>query len=130
MDTILSLFHFMHQELGFVFGRFGVELLGCVLIAFLVAVILIQATKKRNHEIGFTNWVKVCFMYGIAAAFVFLGVTIILTIRANGLYYFYADALSWSWYCGYLLMIPEMILIIGLVSVFFVLDKQIHQSLN
>lgn len=130
MDKIYSLFRFANHEIGYVFGRFGVELLGCILIAFLVAFIIIQVTKKRNHEIGFTNWVKVSFMYGIIAAVIFLGVVIILTIRVNGLYYFFADALSWTWYCGYLLMIPEMVLIIGLVAVYVVLDKQIHKSIN
>lgn len=130
MDLIYSLFHFTNQELGYVFGRFGVELLGCVLIAFIVTFAVIQATKNQNHEIGFTNWVKVCFMYGIIAAVVFLGVVVILTIRANGLHYFYADALSWTWYCGYLLMIPEMVLMIGLIAIYLVIEKQIYKSIK
>lgn len=130
MDKILSLFDFSNQEIGYVFGRFGVELLGCLLSAFLIAFLLIQATKRMNHKIGFTNWVKVCFLYGLDAAVIFLGVVIILTIRANGLFYFYADALAWNWYCGYVLMIPEMILFIGIVSAFIVIRKQIHKSIK
>lgn len=130
MDLIYSLFHFTNQELGYVFGRFGVELLGCVLIAFIVAFTIIQVTKKQPHEMGFTNWVKLSFMYGIIAAVIFLGIVIILTLRTNGLHYFYANALSWTWHCGYLLMIPEMVLMIGLIAIYLVIEKQIYKSIK
>lgn len=130
MNTIFSLFDFAEQEIGYVFGRFGIEVLLSVVLCWLVAFIILAFTKRRPHKIGFSNWVKVCFMYGIDAAIVLLGVIVILTIRANGIDYFAADALSWSWFCGYLLMTPEMLIMIALVSVYWVLNKQVYKSIN
>jgi len=130
MDTILSIFDFTSQFLGLLFARFGIELLCVVIIAYLVAVIILQLTKKKNQEIGFSNWFKVCFMYGINAAILILGVIVILTIRANGLHYFTREALSWSWYCGYLLMCPEFLLMLGLVAAYVILDQQVKNSIK
>lgn len=128
MDKILSVFEFSSQSWGLLFARFGIELLCAVLVTYLVAVIILQFTKKKEHTIGFTNWFKVCFMYGIDAAVVALGIIVILTIRANGLYYF--ETLSWSWYCGYLLMSPEFLVMIGLIALYVALDHQVKKSIN
>lgn len=130
MDTILSIFDFTSQSIGLLFARFGVELLCAVVLAYLTALVILQITGKREHEIGFSNWHKVCFMYGINVAIAVLGVMVILTIRANGLHYFTREALSWSWYCGYLLMCPEFLLMIGLVTVYFLLDRQVKNSIK
>lgn len=125
-----SIFDFSNQSVGLMFARFGLELLLSIVVVYLVAVIILAFTKKKKHEIGFSNWFKVCFMYGIDAAIVALGVVVILTISANGLYYFYADSFSWGWYCGYLLMIPELLIMIGLVSIYWVINKQVYKSIN
>lgn len=130
MNTILSIFEFTSQSLALLFARFGIELLCSLLVAYIVALVILQITKKKDQEIGFSNWFKVCFMYGIDAAVVALGVIVILTIRANGLHYFTREALSWSWYCGYLLMCPEFLLMIGLVTSYVMLDQQVKNSIK
>lgn len=128
MDTILSIFEFASQSLVLLFARFGIEVLCTALIVYLVAVIILQMTKKKDHKIGFSNWFKLCFMYGIDAAIIALGVIVILTIRANGLHYF--EELSWSWYCGYLLMCPEFLIMLGLVISYISLEQQIKKSIK
>ena len=130
MDTILSIFEFTSQSLTLLFARFGIELLCTLAVAYLVALIILQITKKKDHAIGFSNWFKVCFMYGIDAAIATLGVIVILTIRANGLHYFTQEALSWSWYCGYLLMCPEFLLMLALVAFYVLLDQQVKNSIK
>lgn len=130
MDTILSIFDFTSQSVGLLFARFGAELLCTVLIAYFTALVILQLTKKKEHEIGFSNWHKVSFMYGINVAIAVLGVIVILTVRANGLHYFTKEALSWSWYCGYLLMSPEILLMIGLVTIYVILEQQIKNSIK
>ena len=130
MDAILSLFEFTNHEIGFVFGRFGLELLVIVLVIYLVALIILSLTKKKTQEIGFTNWFKVCIMFGIDTAIIALGVITILTLRFNGLHYFAASALSWSWFCGYLLMLPEFLFMAGLVACYVVLNNQIYKSIK
>ena len=126
----MSIFEFAIQSIGLLFARFGLELLITMLIAYLVALIILSITKKKNHEIGFSNWFKVCFMWGIVAAVLVLGVIVILTLRKNGLHYFSREAFSFTWYCGYLLMTPELILMIGWVTLFGVLNKSIYKSIN
>lgn len=130
MDTILSIFEFASQSVALLFARFGIELLCSLVVAYVVALIILQFTKKKDHAIGFSNWFKVCFMYGIDAAVATLGVIVILTIRANGLHYFTKDALSWSWYCGYLLMCPEFLLMLGLIAAYIMLDQQVKNSIK
>ena len=130
MDAILSVFEFAVQSIGLLFARFGLELLTTVLVAYLVALIILTITKKKNQEIGFSNWFKVCFMWGVVAAVLALGVIVILTMRMNGLHYFSRDAFSFTWYCGYLLMTPEILLMIGWVTVFCVLNSCIYKSLK
>jgi cbb3-type cytochrome oxidase subunit 1 len=130
MDTILSIFEFTSQSLALLFARFGIELLCTLVVAYLVALILLQVTKKKDHEIGFSNWYKVCFMYGIDVAIATLGVIVILTIRTNGLHYFTREAISWSWYCGYLLMCPEFLLMLVLVAFYVLLDQQVKNSIK
>ena len=130
MDIILSIFEFASQSVALLFARFGIELLCSLVVAYVVALIILQFTKKKDHAIGFSNWFKVCFMYGIDAAIATLGVIVILTIRANGLHYFTKDALSWSWYCGYLLMCPEFLLMLGLIATYIMLDQQVKNSIK
>lgn len=130
MDTIISIFEFTSQSLALLFARFGLEVLCSLIVAYIVALVILQITKKKDHAIGFSNWFKVCCMYGIDAAVVALGVIVILTIRTNGLHYFTREALSWSWYCGYLLMCPEFLLMIGLVTSYVMLDQQVKNSIK
>ena len=130
MKYILSFFDFESQQIGLLFGRFGIEVLLTLLTAFLVAVILLAFTKKKHHEIGFSNWFKVCFMYGLNAAIATLGVVAILIIRSNGLYYFYKAAFSLSWQCGYLLMIPEIVLAAGLFAAYWLINRSIKDSIK
>lgn len=130
MESILSVFEFAGQSVALLFARFGIELLCSLVVAYVVALIILQFTKKKDHAIGFSNWFKVCFMYGIDAAIAALGVIVILTVSANGLHYFAKDALSWSWYCGYLLMLPEFLLMLGLIAAYIVLDRQVKKSIK
>ncbi len=130
MDIILSIFKFSSQSLALLFARFGLELLCSIIVVYLVALVILQITKKKEHTIGFSNWFKVCFMYGIDAAIAILFVVIVLTIRTNGLHYFTMEALSWSWFCGYLLMCPEFVLMLGLIAVYWRLDQQVKDSIK
>lgn len=130
MNTILSLFDFSVQSIGYVFGRLGVELLLCLLAVYLIALVLVQFAKKRQGTISFTNRVKVCFMYGIAVSVTLLGIIAILIIRNNGLHFFDIDSLSWTWYCGYLLMLPEFAILASLIGVYAALDNSIHKSIK
>lgn len=128
METLFSIFEFASQSLALLFARFGIELFCAIAVAYLVAVIILQITKKKDHAIGFSNWFKVCFLYGIDASIAILGVIVILTIRANGLHYF--TNLSWSWYCGYLLMCPEFLLMLGLIIAYIMLNQQVKNSIK
>lgn len=134
MNTILSLFDFTVQSIGYVFGRLGVELLLCLLAVYLIALVLVQLAKNSHgnekSKISFTNRVKVCFMYGITFAIMLLGIVIILTIRNNGLHFFDVDSLSWTWYCGYLLMIPEIVLLAALIATYVALERSIYKSIK
>lgn len=130
MNTILSLFDFSIQSIGYVFGRLGVELLLCLLTVYLIALLLVQIAKKRQGTISFTNRVKVCFMYGIAVSALLLGVMVILIIRKNGLHFFDLDSIAWSWYCGYLLMLPEITILAVLIGVYAALESSIHKSIK
>ena len=127
---ILSIFGFALQSIGLLLARFGLELVATVLVAYIVALIILTITKKKEYEIGFSNWFKVCFMWGVVAAVVTLGVIVILTMRKNGLHYFSKEAFGLSWYCGYLLMTPEILLMTGWFTVFGVLNKCIYKSIN
>jgi len=130
MERILTLFSFTHQEEIYVFGRLGVELLGMIVIAYVVATLILAVTKNKRNKIGFSNWFKVCFMYGMIFDILVLGVISILTIRYNGLSYFSLDNLGFNWLCGYLLMLPELLLMVGCLAVYTNLTNSIHQSLN
>ena len=130
MNAILSLFDFSVQSIGYVFGRLGVELLLCLLMVYVIALILVQIAKKRQGSISFTNRVKVCFMYGIAASVTLLGILAILIIRKNGLHFFDIDSLSWTWYCGYLLMLPEFAILAALIGIYAVLENSIYKSIK
>lgn len=128
--NILSPFDFSYQELGLVFARFFIELVLSIFLIWLTAVIMIKATKKKEHECGFTNYVKLSLMYGISVAFLFVNVIVIMLIRYNGLYYFDIDYISWSFYSGYPLILPEIIIIVVLFVLYFVLQSKIKNSLN
>ena len=137
MDKILELFDFSNQSIGNVFGRFGIEVLLTVVVAFVVAFIILAFTKKREHKFGFTNWFKVAWLYGIDATIATLGVVIILTLRvnlANCTCYFAPSELSWEWFwswsSGYLLMFPEISLMIAWIAIYWVINKQIYNSIN
>lgn len=130
MNTILSLFDFSVQSIGYVFGRLGVELLLCLLSVYLIALVLVQIAKKRQGPISFTNRVKVCFMYGIAFSVMLLGIMVILIICNNGLHYFDLDSLAWNWYCGYLLMLPEIAILASLIGIYAALETSIHKSIK
>ena len=130
MNTILSLFDFSVQSIGYVFGRLGVELLLCLLSVYLIALVLVQIAKKRQGTISFTNRVKVCFMYGIAYSVMLLGIMVILIICNNGLHYFDLVSLAWNWYCGYLLMLPEIAILASLIGIYAALETSIHKSIK
>lgn len=128
--NISDFFLFSQASWLMLLGRFLILLVGSALLAYLVALIIAQAGKNKKHALGFSNYLKTCFMWGINATFVFLGVSVILTIRSNGLYYFSVDSLSWSWYCGWLLMTPEMLLFIGWMTTYWMINSRIKKSIN
>ena len=130
MNTMLSLFNFSIQSIGNVFGRLGLELFFCLLTVYLIALVLVQIAKKRQGSISFTNRVKVCFMYGITTAVVLLGIIVILMIRENGLHFFAVEALSWTWQCGYLLVLPELAILASLIGVYVALENSVHKSIK
>lgn len=128
--SIINLFLFSEAGWLMLLGRFGVLLAASALMTFLVAFILLLITKKKTNEVGFSNWFKVCFLWGINATLLMLGVIVILTLRENGLYYFTWASFSWSWYCGWLLMVPEFLLFAGWIIVYWVLNSLIKKSIN
>ena len=128
--NLLDFFQFSQASWLMLLGRLVVLLVGSGLLTYLVALILVQIGKDKKHELGFSNYTKQCFMWGINAAIVFLGVIVILTIRYNGLYYFSMESLSWSWYCGWLLMTPEMLLFIGWLTTYWCINSQIKKTIN
>ena len=69
-------------------------------------------------------------MWGCNAAIITLGIIAILIIRHNGLYYFSLDALGLSWFCGYLLMLPEIVIATSWVIIYWTLNKNIKNSIN
>lgn len=128
--NILSPFEFSNQQIGLVFARFGIELLLSAVLIWLTAIIMIKATKNKEHECGFTNYAKLSLMYGITVAFLVINLILILMIRGNGLYYFDFEYISWSFYSGYPLIIPELVIDVTLVILYFVLQSRIKNSLN
>ena len=130
MDTILRLFDFVDASLGVLLARFGILLLMCCLVIVITAFVLLQISKNKDHVIGFANHFKVCLMWGIIVCVLFLGVIIVLTLRSNGLYYFSKESLSFSFYCGWLLMSPEILIIIGLAICYFLLQSRIVKSIE
>ncbi len=138
MDKILDFFDFSNQKIGNVFGRLAVEVLLTVVVAFVVAlIILVALTKKKEHKIGFTNWLKVSWLYGIDTAIAVLGVVVILTLRvnlANCDCYFIPTDFSWNWFwswsSGYLLFFPEIFLFIAWMGIYWAINKQIYKSIN
>lgn len=129
-EDLLSLFDFSCQELGLVFARFFIELFLSVLLIWLTSIAMIKATDKKEHECGFTNFVKLSLMYGVFVASLFLTVIVVVMIRFNGIYYFDIDYISWSFYSGYPLILPEIIIITALIISYFVLQYKIKNSLN
>lgn len=127
---LLNFFQFSQASWLMLLGRFLILLVGTGLLTYLVALILVQIGKDKKHELGYTNFIKQCFMWGINATIAFLGVIVILTIRFNGLYYFSMESLSWSWYCGWLLMTPEMLLMIGWVTTYWYINSYIKKTIN
>lgn len=128
--NIMDFFQFSEASWLMMLGKFAVLLVVSSLLTFSGALALILINKKKHQGAGFCNWYCRCFMWGINVTIIFLGVASILIIRANGLYYFAVDSLGWSWYCGWLLMSPEILLMIGWVSVYWSLNSLIKKSVN
>lgn len=127
MDSILSFFEFASQSITLLLARFGIELACVTFVTFLVAVIILQFTKSKNHAIGFSNWFKICYMIGIEAAVLALGVIVIYILHVNGLWYF--SHWTWDWTNGYLLVLPEFFLMMGLETLYCVLYQKVKQSI-
>lgn len=130
MDFILDFFDFNMADVPMLFGRFGFLVLLSLIVFFVVTFIVMQITKAKPSEIGVSNLFKVACMWGIVFAILAVGVTIILTIRANGTYYFELGRLEWSLVCGYLLMLPEITLIIGWLTTYFIIQSRVKNSLK
>ncbi len=137
MDKIFELFDFSNQMVENVFGRFGIEVLLTSAIALVFALATLALTKKKEHKIGFTNWFKVAWLYGIDAAIAVLGVVVVLTLRvnlANCTCFFIPSDFSWNWFwgwqSGYLLFFPEFFLFIAWIVIYWVINKQIYKSIN
>jgi len=128
--SLTDFFQFSSASWLMLIGRFAILLVGTGLLAFIVTFVMSLCTKSKKHEIGFSNWFKVCFLWGINITMAFLGVVVILTLRTNGLYYFSVESLGWSWYCGWLLMTPEMLLMIGWLATYWIVNSQINKSIN
>ncbi len=123
-------FQFSQASITMLLGRFCILLGSSVILTYLTALILAQVGKDKQHPLGFSNYLKTCFMWGINATIVALGISIILTIRSNGLYYFSLKALSLSWYCGWVLMTPEMLLMIGWIAIYWIINLSIKKSIK
>lgn len=127
MKTILSLFSFQQHEIGLVLGRLGLEVVVCALVAYLTALVILSFTKSKKQEIGFSNWFKICYMIGIDVAILSLGIIIIYILHVNGLWYF--SRWAWDWTNGYLLVLPEVSLMIGMLILYWILNQNIKKSI-
>ncbi len=130
MDFILQFFEFNGADVASLFARFGILLLLSFVVFFVVTFIVMQITKVKPTEIGVSNLLKVACMYGCVFAIFTIAITIILTIRGNGLYYFATENLGWSLLCGYILLLPEITLIVIWLISYFVLQINVKQSLK
>ena len=128
MDSILQFFEFNGADVVSLFARFGILVLLSFVVFFVVTFIVMQIMKAKPAEIGVSNLLKVACMYGCVFAIFSIAITIILTIRVNGLYYF--DNLEWSLYCGYILLLPEIISIMFWLIAYSILQINVKQSLK
>jgi len=128
--NILTPFDFSYQSLSLIFARFGIELLLSAILIWLTALIIIKATQKKEQECGFSNHVLFSIMYGVVVACAAINVILILMIRANGLYYFDIEYISWSFYSGYPLIIPEIVMNVIFIVLYFSISSKIKNSLN
>lgn len=128
MDFILSLFDFNASSFGTLALRMLTEAIIMLIVVYLVALVILSFTKNKSHKVNFSSWFKICVMYGIDAAIAALGVIVIFTLVHNTLFAF--TSFSWSWSCGYILMIPEFLLFAGAISSYWVLRHQIFQSIK
>ena len=129
MEAILNLFRFEEATWGSLVARFAVMAVLTLLVVWLSAFIMLQIKKKKEYACGFTNWFKYCLLWGINIAIAVLGIVAILTIRSNGLYYFSGSSLGFNLYCGYLLMCPEILLLICWVVVYWMINSGIKKSI-
>ena len=129
MQKIFQLFVFTGATWGFEVARLAVMLVMTLVVAWLTAFVLLLITKKKKHKVAFTNWFKYCLLWAIVAALLALGAVAIITIRYNGIYYFGLSHLGFNLQSGYLLMLPEIILMTGWVVAFFLIIKSIKESI-
>lgn len=132
IETIFSWFDFNYIDFPTEIYRFLLLLVLMIVIAYLSVLIISKLIKNKEKykTLGFTNALRISLLYGIIIAFATLSIIIILTLHSNGLYYFTKASLTWSWYCGYLLLIPEFILIILSITAYFLVRKRIINSIN
>ena len=129
MKVILDLFSFAAATWGTLVARFAVLLVLSVLVVWLAAFIILQISKKKEHKVAFTNWFKYCLLWAIDIALFAIGVVAILTIKSNGLFYFNIHQFSFTTACGYILMLPEVLLIIGWIVAYWMINKSIVKSI-
>lgn len=110
---MVTLFNFNLITIPLLLGRFALLLVGGMIVVYLTTLILIHTTKKRIERNAFASQVQLCLMWGIAVLTLCIGIEAFLIIRSNGLYYFSSESFGFSLHCGYIQMLPEVIILIG-----------------
>lgn len=128
MEKILELFQFADTTWGNMAGRFGVLLLLTLIVAWIAALSILLPTKKKEHKVAFHTWFWYCLMWAVVAAVTALCIVSIITVCSNGFYWFGKDSMAFNLYCGYVLMLPEILLLALWCTAFGLAYRKIDRS--
>lgn len=128
MNKILSLFQFGDATWLKLLGRFGVLILLSTIVLYVAALIIIQIRKRKPQEgMAFTLIFNQSILWSINIVLWVIAIVLFFTIRSNGGYYFAKDALEWSLYCGWVLILPELLLVLAWVVLYAIIHNHIKK---
>lgn len=96
-------------------------------IALVAWCFMFFSKNKRHKELGLRNWQRYGLMWGIVAEMVVYLFIVIMTLYINPMFYF--STWDFSYYCGLILMLPEIMVFGGLITLFYVLISKNNKSI-
>lgn len=128
MEKIIALFNFENSSWLVLAERFGLTFVLMLVLFFLTAFILISVRKKKNsNEVPFPISFMHCFLWSIVVVVFLLAIDVFFLVRGNGGYFFSVDALSWTFYCGWIDLFPEFFNLIIWVVLFLLISSRMKK---